>query len=205
LLDTQLSNSLDSESGPYPSMSTCRHRCFPLKPMRLLLLTFLLFVSLRALGDQPPPENTGSIAGIDASADHASRTLRGRVVWLDEALRSDFEISTVPEFKKAVLALRTSEAELFPIVENIRGRAFRKDDRLREMHLELLVRQYRTQPFVQILKVYQIDAAKKFEIDYWCDICAIPMYETGPCACCQDHNRLRKREVDPVSGETAEH
>ena len=186
-------------------MLTSRHRYFTLKPMRLLLLNILLLVSSQALGDQPPSDESGSRAAIDASVDHANRTLRGRVVWLDQALSSDFEISTVPEFKQTVLALRTTKAELFPIVENIRGRAFRKDERLRDMDLELLVRQYRTQPFVQILKVYQIEAGKKYEIDYWCDICAIPMYETGPCACCQDHNRLRKRAVDPVSGETSEH
>ena len=36
----------------------------------------------------------------------------------------------------------------------------------------------------------------KFELDYWCDICAIGMYESGPCDCCQEPNRLRERRVE---------
>ena len=49
---------------------------------------------------------------------------------------------------------------------------------------------------IQILRVWQIEHGRRYEIDYWCDVCAIVMYETGPCACCQDTNRLRKRLVE---------
>jgi hypothetical protein len=81
------------------------------------------------------------------------------------------------------------------LVENVRGRAFRKDERLREKDMEIWVRRHDKQPFVQVLRIFQIQDGKRFEIDYWCDVCAIPMFETGPCACCQDHNRLRERPV----------
>ena len=37
---------------------------------------------------------------------------------------------------------------------------------------------------------------KKYELDYWCDICAIPMYELKECECCQGPIRFRFRETD---------
>jgi hypothetical protein len=90
--------------------------------------------------------------------------------------------------------------KLLPIVENIRGRAFRKDARLREMELELTIRIHDQHPYVQIVRMYQVVGEQRLEVDYWCDVCAIVMFEAGPCSCCQDNNRLRKRRV--VNGET---
>lgn len=122
-------------------------------------------------------------------------SVRGKVVWLAEALKSEFGISTVSEAAEQSLAILTDDRKLIPIVEDLRGRSFRKDERLRDMKVELFARQYKHQPLLQIVRLYEIDGDKKYEVDYWCDVCAIVMYETGPCACCQDHNRLRKRIV----------
>jgi hypothetical protein len=98
------------------------------------------------------------------------------------------------------VAILTADGSVLPLVENLRGRAFRKDERLRGKKMEIWVRRYDEQPFVQVLRIFELQDGQRYEVDYWCDICAIPMYETGPCACCQDHNRLRKR---PVSDEEA--
>ena len=122
--------------------------------------------------------------------------IRGKVVWQAEALKSEFGISSVPEVAEHSLAILTPDGQLIPIVENLRGRAFRKDERLREMQVEILARRHKKQPSIQILRLYQIDKGQRFEVDYWCDVCAIVMYETGPCACCQDDNRLRRRRVE---------
>ena len=121
--------------------------------------------------------------------------IRGRVVWLADALKNEFDITTVPEAAEASLAFFTEQGKLLPIVENLRGRAFRKDARLRDKELELSVRIYEKHPYVQVVTVYEVDEDQKYEMDYWCDVCAIVMYETGPCACCQDANRPRKRVV----------
>jgi hypothetical protein len=126
--------------------------------------------------------------------------IRGRFVWLADALKKEFGVTTVAEISENVLAIKTSAGELFPIVENVRGRAFRKDARLREMELELTVRKFEKQPFVQIVGTFEVDGDQRLEIDYWCDVCAIAMYEAGPCSCCQDDNRIRKRRV--ANGET---
>ncbi len=132
-------------------------------------------------------------------ADYRNELLRGRVVWLAEALNSQFGITTVPEVAEHGLAIQTNDERLVPIVENLRGRAFRKDPRLREMDLEILVRRYERQPFVQVVKIFEVEGERRHEIDYWCDVCAIIMFEYGPCSCCQDQNRLRKQLVKPTA------
>jgi hypothetical protein len=127
-----------------------------------------------------------------------SNTLRGRVVWAAEVLEKRGARS-VPEAEQRTLALETADGELIPILEDVRGRGFRTDERLREMDLELLVRRLPKSPFVQILGVYQWEGKRKLEIDYWCQVCAIAMVERKPCDCCQGETELRKRRVSETS------
>ena len=127
-----------------------------------------------------------------------SNTLRGRVVWAAAVLEKRGARS-VPEAEQHTLALETTDGELIPILEDVRGRGFRTDERLREMDLELLVRKLPKSPFVQILGVYQWDGKRKLEIDYWCQVCAIAMVELKPCDCCQGETELRKRRVSETS------
>ena len=47
-----------------------------------------------------------------------------------------------------------------------------------------------------MIQIFAIKKDGKFEIDYWCDICAIEIYELKPCDCCQGPIRLRKRKLD---------
>ncbi|MCA9126691.1 MAG: hypothetical protein KDB22_06390 [Planctomycetales bacterium] len=148
-------------------------------------------------GESSVQGESGTVAlqGTGSADEFRVERIRGRVVWLATALKDRFGISTVPEVSTNNLALLSEDGELIPLVENVRARAFRKDKRLVEMDLELVVRRYQRQPFVPILRIYQLENGHRFEIDYWCDVCAIPMYESGPCSCCQDHNRLRKQEA----------
>jgi hypothetical protein len=140
-------------------------------------------------------QHTESAAASDSKPEFNTEWIRGKVAWTAAALQREFGISTVPEVAENSLAILTKDGQLLPIVENLRGRAFRKDERLREMEVEILARRYQRQPLIQILRLYQVEGDRRYEIDYWCDVCAIVMYETGPCACCQDANRLRKRPV----------
>lgn len=126
---------------------------------------------------------------------YETENVRGRVVYLSEALQRRFGVKTVPEANQRVLALETTDEQLLPLVEDGRGRSFRKDSRLRNMDVELYVRRYRGAPLLQVMRIYELKDDKKFLVDYWCDTCAIVMFEDGPCDCCQDHNRIRKREV----------
>jgi hypothetical protein len=104
-------------------------------------------------------------------------TIRGRVVYLAEALEKRTGAASVPEAKDRVLALETKTGELIPLLEDIRGRAFRRDERLRKMDVEVLVRRYQGSPVVQIIRVFEVAKDGVYEVDYWCEICAIAMYE----------------------------
>jgi hypothetical protein len=155
-------------------------------------------VSLPLAGADEPRAKQQLETNADSESQPSFRNelIRGQVVWLSDGLQDKFGISTVPEVAENSLAILTKQGQLLPIVENLRGRAFRKDDRLRGKDTEILARRYDKQPLVQVLRIYQIEDGKRYEVDYWCDVCAIVMYETGPCSCCQDENRLRKQLVE---------
>ncbi len=147
----------------------------------VLLAAALLAASSRAEDKPAPPKFT-------------KETLRGRVVFLAEALEKKYGVKSVTEAKQAALALQDDAGKLHPLVEDIRGRAFRVDKRLRDIQVELLVRRYVDSPAVQIIGVYELAKDGRFEIDYWCSVCAIAMYELKECECCQGEIELRKRK-----------
>lgn len=156
------------------------------------------------LSDGDASDGDASDGGGEPQPTFRSEAVRGRVVWLATALKERFGISTVPEMAEQSLAIVTSDGQLLPLVENLRGRAFRKDERLRNTDMEIWVRRYDQQPLVQVLRVFELQEGQRYEVDYWCDVCAIPMYETGPCSCCQDHNRIRKRLVGDAEAQLDE-
>ncbi len=141
------------------------------------------------------PQTTETEPESGTKSEYRNEVIRGQVVWLAEALQSQFGISMVAEAAENTLAILTECGEVLPIVENLRGRAFRKDGRLRGMDMEILARRYEKQPVIQIVRIYQIKEGLRYELDYWCDVCAIVMYEAGPCACCQATNQLRMQLV----------
>jgi hypothetical protein len=131
----------------------------------------------------------------------ALETHRGHVVFLHEALARRFGITTVPEAAERTLALEKADGTLIPIVEDVRGRAFRTDERLRQPEVEVLARRHRGSPAIQVIRLYEVakdEVAKdgKYELDYWCDVCAISMVELKPCECCQAETVLRRRKVE---------
>ena len=129
-------------------------------------------------------------------------SIRGQIVWFNQALKKRYGISTTEDKEKQLLALQTDKGQILPILEDLRGRSFRTDAHLRGKPMELLVRRYQEHPLLQVMRIYAWEKDQKFEVDYWCDVCAIVMFEKGFCACCQDQNRLRKRIVE--DGVTAE-
>ncbi len=132
----------------------------------------------------------------DSAAPYRTETLRGRVVFLAEAFEKQTAVRSVPESRERILALQTADGTLVPILEDARGRAFRRDERLREMTVDLDVRRYHTSPAVQIIRVLEVAKDGRYEIDYWCDICAIATVEKKDCECCQGPVELRRRKVD---------
>lgn len=136
-------------------------------------------------------DSTGNAAGEDR---FETELLRGRIVWMAEALERRFGIQTVPEARQRLLALETADGGLHPIAEDIRGRAFRRDERLRELaDCELLVRRFHGSPMIQVIRLYSHEDDTRYELDYWCEICAITLFELKACDCCQGDIELRRR------------
>jgi hypothetical protein len=137
-----------------------------------------------------PPHKTDQPAWI-------TETLRGKVVWLDEALARRYGVAVEPATAHTDVALETAAGSLVPIMSDTRGRAFAVDERLRDVELELLVRRYSGAPFLQVIRVRKHTPQGLQELDYWCDICAIRMYILKDCECCQGPTRLREEPVEP--------
>ena len=127
---------------------------------------------------------------------YTTESIQGRVVWMADALKENFGVATDDDVAHAVVALEEVDGRLHPIVKDQRGRCFYSDERLRDIDVELFVRRYSGSPMLQVVRVYTIKSGKKYELDYWCDICSIPMYELKPCECCQGPTRLRERLVE---------
>jgi len=137
-----------------------------------------------------------SLAAADDQPSYTTQTLRGQVVYLAEAMEKQTGATPVPEAKQRTLALETPSGELIPLFEDSRARAFRRDQRLRDMQVELVVRRYRQSPAIQSLRVFEVAKDGRYEIDYWCDVCAIAIYEDRECDCCQGPVTLRRRKVE---------
>lgn len=136
------------------------------------------------------------VSGEEKPAAFTTETIRGRVVFLAEVMQNKTGVAVVPEARERVLALRIQDGKLVPLLEDVRARAFRRDERLREMEVELVVRRYAISPLVQVIRVFEVAADGKYELDYWCEICSIAMFEKKDCECCQGEVQLRRRRVE---------
>jgi hypothetical protein len=170
------------------------------KALRIVIVVAVALaatVSNRAVADDAPaaaaPRSTPP-----PSAKYTTQTLHGKVVWLDEALKRRYGVATEPDAARTSVVLEMADGTLLPIVPDTRGRAFAVDERLRDIELELLVRRYEKVPMIQVIRVRRPTKDGLMEIDYWCDVCAIPMYILKPCECCQGPTRLRERPVEEV-------
>ena len=146
-------------------------------------LLCLVLISSASVGDDTAPAFT-------------TESLRGRVVYLADAMEKQTGIPSVPEARDRILALQSADGRLVPLLEDIRARAFRRDQRLRDMQVELVVRRYHASPLVQIIRVIEIAKDGHYEIDYWCEVCSIAMFEKKECECCQGEVELRRRKVE---------
>lgn len=152
------------------------------------------FILLAALLSAPVFAGTAQAA--DPERQYTTESLRGKVVWLAEALERRFDLKTDDDAAHAVAALERTDGRLDPLLKDARGRAFYSDERLRGVEVELSIRRYRGSPMVQVLRVYTIKPDGKYEVDYWCDVCSIAMYELKACECCQGPIHLRERRVE---------
>lgn len=133
----------------------------------------------------------GQDAAPEKSAPEPEKQLfSGEVVFLEDAL-ADRGVQTYPETGKHVV-LKTDDGELIPILADWRGRAFYQDEKLRNRRVDLIGFYREGLPYLNVLAIYTFDEeGHRQYTDYWCDICAFPMYMIQPCECCQGEVRLR--------------
>lgn len=136
-----------------------------------------------------------SWAASDDDAESAAKPqkelFRGEVVRIPDALKK-IGVKAYKEELQDQVALLTPDKELLPILPDWRGRAFFQDERLRDRKVELVGYRKPGLPYLQVLTIFTFDEkGQRQHTDYWCDICAIPMYEIKPCDCCQQPIRLR--------------
>lgn len=149
------------------------------------LLAIVLLLSFCTAGRAAEPE---------AKPGERTATLRGKVVWIGDAMQRLHGVRLPVGSGERLLVLETKDGELHPLIEDVRGRAFRRDERLRGIPVELVVKRHAGSPLAQVIRVYALEADRKFELDYWCDICAIAMFELKECECCQGPIELRRRQ-----------
>jgi len=124
--------------------------------------------------------------------DITKRLFSGKVLLAQEALKR--RGIKVAEEMKSQAVIETDAGRLIAIAADWRGRALYQDKRLRNRKVELVGYQRPGIPYLQVLIIYLIDEkGRRREMDYWCDICAIPMYEIKACECCQGDILLRLR------------
>jgi hypothetical protein len=165
-------------------------------PARLWRRSFaaaaLMAIGTTAIGAPASPESSKPPRGDDAKTE----SLHGRVVWLAEAMMRLHGVESDADAAQANVALETRNGELIPIVKDARGRAFFLDARWRNREMELLVKRYSGSPQAKVIRIRTLKNGKKYDLDYWCDICAIPMFELKECECCQGPIRIRERLVE---------
>jgi hypothetical protein len=134
-----------------------------------------------------------------AAEEYTTESLRGKVLWTGEALLKLHGIETDADAARNSVSLVTRDGHVHPIVKDARGRGFQLDARLRDRDFELFVRRHAGSPFIQVIRIYTFKEGRKHELDYWCDICAIAMYELKECECCQGPIRIRERPIEEAS------
>ncbi len=149
---------------------------------RLALAVVVWVVGIAPGWSQTPPK-------------HRTVVLAGKVFPLAEALRRIGAAPGDPDQAQNQMVLLDSQGHIHPLLKDARGRAFWKDARLCRVPVELAVRQYQGSPYVQVIRILLVKQGQRYEVDYWCDVCAISMLELKECECCQGPTRLRLRKV----------
>lgn len=144
------------------------------------------------LADETAPRSKPAVEKSSMKPEPRKELFSGTVVLLQDALKKR-DIKVADEMK-AQAVLDTKTGELIPIAADWRGRAFFQDKKLRDRPVEIVGYRRPGVPYLQALVVYFFNKkGEREEFDYWCDICAIPMYEIKDCECCQGPSRHRYR------------
>ena len=144
---------------------------------------------------------TSSMAGlIDDAKKPLPPTvlLTGIVKTVDEAEATRLGFAPVQSRREQTPVFYDLDNQPHELHQDVRGRSFRKDKRLCNRPVIITVRKDSLTGPLRVVRVYVLDDDQAKHLDYWCEICAIALYELKACDCCQGDIELRLRKVmDP--------
>jgi hypothetical protein len=123
-------------------------------------------------------------------------TFTGKVVKAADVLKQQ-GIELDPDAAPNWLVLQTADGKAHPIVKDIGGRMFYHDPALLGRDYEIQGRILPGTPLLQVVQVAGLKAGKRYDIYYWCEVCAIKRHaleKTGVCECCG--GPMERREVE---------
>src|SRR5262245_31746019 len=121
------------------------------------LMLVLASVACMSQADDKPSTGTTPAKPAEATEPVA---LRGRVVWMAEAMKRLHGIASDDDTEHDSVALETADGKLYPIIKETRGRAFHKDPQLLKYDYELLVRTFPGTQSVQIIRMFTLHDGK---------------------------------------------
>jgi hypothetical protein len=162
------------------------------RPLAVVVCAIATWLCSSAIADEAASTPKSPATTSSRKPEPNKELFAGKVLLLQDALKKR-GIKVADEMKLQAV-LETNSGELIPIAADWRGRAFFQDKKLRDRPVEIVGYRRPGIPYLQALVVYFFDKkGDREEFDYWCDICAIPMYEIKDCECCQGPSRHRYR------------
>ncbi len=152
----------------------------------VLTLAVIMAPAIASSGETPTSDASKpkAVKGAAKAPEPKRELFHGTVVLAQDALKKR-GIKVAKEMKDQAV-LETTDGDLIPIAADWRGRAFFQDKRMRGRKTELVGYRRPGIPYLQVLVVFFVnEKGQREEMDYWCDVCSIPMYEIKDCECCQ--------------------
>jgi hypothetical protein len=166
-------------------LDTIMHR------FRWLCLIFLVLAASARLA--VPEEKPAGSAGPRRA--YQETKLRGKVVPYKPALERMLQIKLAKTWGEDLLALETDDGKLLPILPTEEARFFYQDPQMHNRPVELKVRIHERTSGLQLIEFNTVKDGKLNEIYYWCDVCAIKLFASEPCVCCQGPLEVREHPV----------
>jgi hypothetical protein len=134
------------------------------------------------------------LVAVIAGPPSASIEFRGKVVSLADLLAKQ-NIKLDADAGPTSLALMTEQGRIYPLIKDAGARMFFKDAKLLHRPMVLNGQLAKGSELLQVVTVRSLKDGKLYDVDYWCDICAIRTFEAGPCDCCGAPMELRETPV----------
>jgi len=121
-------------------------------------------------------------------------TLTGKAVRLADVLSKEgvkLDVEAAPHW----LALVTDAGKVHPLVKDDGSRLFFNDETLLNRPMQITGRFLAGGSLLQVSVVNSLHKGKRYDVYYWCDICAIRRGAKNTCECCGGPMVLKEEPV----------